>query len=381
MQANDFTTNVLLLGKTGVGKSSLLNYLFGENVAETGAGSAVTPRGIYEHRPFQHNGMRIRLYDSWGLEPDKDDSWVGLITKELEKHDTKRIEDWFHTIIYCVDAKRTRIDDFEKKIMDQLFNAGNRMVFALTRADAASPEELAAVQNELSKRYADSIRVPVCSVGQKLLTGEVTEQAGKAALIEAICRNLSENLFGKALTMYERNLESSLMEATKKIMETFELKAGPLGIFTNYGDEFRREMIAEINDRYKNAVNRSRYGLLDLLEEIIALETRAIEKFSPEYAKRRERINLDLIYENISILSGTNWETLLKFILPHIEVSIYPVLLSLFFRKSKNRRIFQNRCNMIVDSVRSKHGTHIANMRKRSIEDENFMVSSLAIRR
>ena len=39
-----FTTNILILGKTGVGKSSLLNYLFGDEVAAVGAGRPITGR-------------------------------------------------------------------------------------------------------------------------------------------------------------------------------------------------------------------------------------------------------------------------------------------------------------------------------------------------
>ena len=38
MEGDKIKTNILIAGKSGVGKSSLLNYIFGEEVAETGAG-------------------------------------------------------------------------------------------------------------------------------------------------------------------------------------------------------------------------------------------------------------------------------------------------------------------------------------------------------
>ena len=38
MQQSKIKTNVLIIGKSGVGKSSLLNYIFGKELEKTGAG-------------------------------------------------------------------------------------------------------------------------------------------------------------------------------------------------------------------------------------------------------------------------------------------------------------------------------------------------------
>ena len=43
MEGDKIKTNILIAGKSGVGKSSLLNYIFGEEVAETGAGKPDLP--------------------------------------------------------------------------------------------------------------------------------------------------------------------------------------------------------------------------------------------------------------------------------------------------------------------------------------------------
>lgn len=38
MEGDKIKTNILIAGKSGVGKSSLLNYIFGEEVSPTGGG-------------------------------------------------------------------------------------------------------------------------------------------------------------------------------------------------------------------------------------------------------------------------------------------------------------------------------------------------------
>ena len=88
----DSNVNLLVLGKTGVGKSSLLNYLFGEAVAPTGAGRPVTGQGLFRCRPFAYRNLSITVYDSWGLEPDKTEQWERLVQEELDSRSGRSIE-------------------------------------------------------------------------------------------------------------------------------------------------------------------------------------------------------------------------------------------------------------------------------------------------
>lgn len=59
--------NILLLGKTGVGKSTFINYLFEKDICVTGAGKPVT-QNIYGYINKDIVNMPIRVFDSKGLE-------------------------------------------------------------------------------------------------------------------------------------------------------------------------------------------------------------------------------------------------------------------------------------------------------------------------
>ena len=58
------TVTILTAGKTGVGKSTLINTVFRESLAETGVGKPVTAHLNY----YKKESVPIALYDTQGLE-------------------------------------------------------------------------------------------------------------------------------------------------------------------------------------------------------------------------------------------------------------------------------------------------------------------------
>lgn len=145
--------NVMICGAIGVGKSSLVNDLFGEYVAKVGEGSSTT-KGIQVYSNYSDT---INLIDSEGYE-------IG--TKKQEYYRTKilsyidnNIDDFetrVHAVIYCISAANKRVHDLDKELMNEIHKKKIPASIVITQVDKVSEQELddiihAIKQNIISK--------------------------------------------------------------------------------------------------------------------------------------------------------------------------------------------------------------------------------------
>ncbi len=104
--------NIMIVGKTGVGKSTLINNIFREDIAKTGIGSPVT-----EHiKKLVKEGVPVNLYDTKGIELSHESQEV--VKKEILDEINKmnsfiNIEDHVHVIWYMINSLSNRIESFE----------------------------------------------------------------------------------------------------------------------------------------------------------------------------------------------------------------------------------------------------------------------------
>lgn len=219
-------TNVLMIGKSGVGKSSLLNYIFGLELEETGTGRPVTAEGLYQHAYDCGAALTINLYDTWGLEVNQAERWQDLIVSEVKRHDCDHIAEWFHTIIYVFSAKTARIEAFEKAIIRELIDQGNRVMTVLSHCDLPNVDgaihEMEAILQDLGIERRNIVRA--CSVSKKLLGGLQSEPFGMEDIIHNIRENLWQSIClkvpGNVLTHAQLLLEKWRNDVYDYIKET-----------------------------------------------------------------------------------------------------------------------------------------------------------------
>lgn len=134
--ANPSRLNIVTLGRSGVGKSSLLNYLLGRQHFKTGVGRPVTGAGFFETES-EIAGVKVTIIDSYGIESGANfEKWKQLLEKKLKTHDTSHpIEEWLHVVIYCISAYDKRIEPIDTQIISRLGASDQKIIIAITNAD------------------------------------------------------------------------------------------------------------------------------------------------------------------------------------------------------------------------------------------------------
>lgn len=224
-------TNVLIMGKSGVGKSSLLNYMFGKEIQEVGTGEPVTEA---ELKPFDYQydeNFCIRIYDTWGLEPgaDRAAAWKQLILEEVHRQDKKSIKDWFNTIIFCLSRNSDRVEDFEVDIIKGLVREKNQVAIVVTHCQSKDDEKAKTLRSAMIARLhdegIDTIKekdfVFVSNVQKKLLTGSV-EQFGKEDVFEVIIHNVWNSFRIKVPYLAKQRLEEAYTKSHDEMMKEAE---------------------------------------------------------------------------------------------------------------------------------------------------------------
>jgi len=122
--------NLAVFGKTGVGKSTLVNAIFGQSVAATGIGRPVT---IGSHL-YVHSTGKLGIYDTQGLEVGRDtDTIIADMSRFLRQTQALPFTEQVHLAWYCVRATDRRFEETEATFIRRLTELGLPVILVLTQ--------------------------------------------------------------------------------------------------------------------------------------------------------------------------------------------------------------------------------------------------------
>jgi len=145
--------NILIAGATGVGKSSVVNMVFGEDVAVVGTGKPVTQKiDVYAS-----DIVDVRIFDSKGYElgTEADDDFFQSVVKLAEE--TQIPENAIHLIWYCIASSGGRVTDYDMKALEAFAHSGIPVAVVMTKADISTDEDVANMKSKLPESLKECV--------------------------------------------------------------------------------------------------------------------------------------------------------------------------------------------------------------------------------
>lgn len=134
--------NLMVVGGTGVGKSSLINLIFGRKVAEVGAGRPVT-KGC---NLYQSETIPVNIFDTEGYEIEangniNNSNFKNVVIKEITERKSKNLAEQIHLFWYCLSISSHRITEYDLANIKELSKLGIKLAIVLTKCDQDELDE------------------------------------------------------------------------------------------------------------------------------------------------------------------------------------------------------------------------------------------------
>ena len=205
---------VSVIGRTNVGKSSLINELVGEKIAAVANKVQTTRtaiRGIV-NRP----NSQIIFVDTPGIHKPKtklSDTMIETAFGMIQEVDL---------VLFVIEATSTEIGRGDQKIFDRIKEAGKKTILVINKIDLTSKENLAQLIEMYAKEYPFEAVVPISTVKKK----------GLEELLQEIEKTLKP---GPAYYDQEEYTDQTLRQLVEEIVREKALKLlqdeVPHGIF------------------------------------------------------------------------------------------------------------------------------------------------------
>lgn len=215
VQKNMTKLNIMVMGKTGAGKSTLINNVFSRNLAQTGVGKPVT-QAI---RKYEIEDFPLAIYDTPGLELGGENAIDELLkeAKEvLSKGAIKGISESIHCIWYCVSTPSHRFEEAEIEFIKKFLDEANvycvPVIIVLTQS--YSKKDAKTLMAEIDKENLNVVQiVPVLAQDVDIDDEYVIKAYGMDTLIDIVNNVIPEVLRNTLAAVQKANLKMKKRKA------------------------------------------------------------------------------------------------------------------------------------------------------------------------
>ena len=219
--------NLAIFGKTGVGKSTLINAIFGEEVARTGIGEPVTKGSHLYVDKIGHLG----IVDTQGLEVGRDNAEIlAELSKAMTQMRRMPLSEQIHVAWFCIRGMDRRFEDTEAEFIRRLDAMGLPVLLVLTqvpyRDGQYHPDAVLLAEQIMAKR------LPIAG-GQPFMTfAKADPFTGQPAyglreVLDATFRAAPDGVHGALVAAQEIDTDRKAAEARKTIMAAASVRQRP----------------------------------------------------------------------------------------------------------------------------------------------------------
>lgn len=293
--------NIVVIGKTGVGKSTLVNAIFRERVTKSGRGRPITST----IEAFDHPDLPLTIYDTPGLTlVDSRDRLVTDVKNLANECRHGGPERHLHLAWFCFSASATRFEVPERQTISDLTDILDVLAVAtkcpdptdaqfLRLLEAARIEELSISGNGVIKTLAKPMHIG----------SRVIETHGLAELVEQTCKLLphaARRAFINSLRVTDEFLATKSAEARRLVASAavaaalvaavpiplaeapglWLLQIGMLTRLNNvFGIDMKADEVTELITRvlFQGVVHRAQRYTVGLLTKLVPIAGSAID--------------------------------------------------------------------------------------------------------
>jgi len=254
--------NLAVFGKTGVGKSTLINAIFGEDVAKVGIGEPVTHGS---HLYLDKVGS-LGIVDTQGLEIGTDDrKIIDEVQKMIMRTRKMPLSEQVHVAWYCVRGMDRRFEDTEAEFVRALDELGLPVIIVMTqvpRNESGFHPDAVALAELIRHR-----QLPVVPGSPFLTYAKADTFTGQRAyglreVLDATFRVAPEGVHGALVAAQEIDVSRKASEAQKVIAAAASSAAASAAVPVPFSDAvmlvpIQLGMMAKIAQLYKIKFDRA----------------------------------------------------------------------------------------------------------------------------